>query len=305
MPRLQKVLAAAGVASRRQSEELIRQGRVTVDRQVVLTPGRSVDPERQIIAVDGKPLRRESRVYLMLNKPVGVVSTVTDPLGRPAAVDLVREVGVRVHPVGRLDVDTEGLLLLTNDGDLTLRLTHPRYEVVKVYEAEVQGRPNAEALRRLQRGVELEDGVTAPAEAEVVWVRGGRSLVRLALHTGKKRQVRRMLKAVGHPAARLRRTHVDGLSLGRLLPGTWRRLRPEEVARLWAAGKAPGEVRGVPATPPAARRGGPSASATPRGEAGKRPAGHRERAKKRPERVAPAKGRGARTVRRRGRPSRP
>ncbi|MCP4851493.1 MAG: rRNA pseudouridine synthase, partial [Actinomycetia bacterium] len=199
--RLQKVLARVGVGSRRTCDDLIAAGRITVDG-VVATLGRRVDPETALIEVDGAPIGvRPGLVHYLLNKPAGVVTTADDPQGRPTVVGLVPD-EPRVFPVGRLDADTEGLLLLTNDGELTHRLTHPSYGVEKEYVVEVQGVPTRAVLRRLREGIDLEDGLTAPARAALL----DASLVRLTIHEGRNRQVRRMCEAVGHPVLRLVRT---------------------------------------------------------------------------------------------------
>ena len=225
--RLQKVLAAAGLGSRRACDELIAEGRVTVDGEVAAL-GRRVDPETARIAVDGVPLSvRPGVVYYLLNKPAGVVTTADDPQGRPTVVDLVPS-DPRVFPVGRLDVDTEGLLLLTNDGDLAHRLTHPSFGVEKEYLAEVEGTPTRGELRRLRQGVELDDGPTAPARVSLVPPRA----LRIAIHEGRKRQVRRMCEAVGHPVVRLVRTRIGPLADRRLGPGAWRLLTAAEVRAL-------------------------------------------------------------------------
>ena len=225
--RLNAWLARAGVASRRKADELIKAGRVTVNAE----PGQlntfvGADDD---VRLDGEPLAKQKLAYVLLHKPRGVVTTASDPQGRRTVVDLVGH-GSRVVPVGRLDVDTTGALLLTNDGDLAHRLAHPRYGVEKVYDAEVEGEPSDETLRRLAEGVELEDGLTAPARVR----RLGRSRVELTLHEGRNRQVRRMLDAVGHPVRRLHRSAYAGLTLGGLEPGAWRELEPSEVERLRA-----------------------------------------------------------------------
>jgi 23S rRNA pseudouridine2605 synthase len=225
--RLQKVLAQAGLGSRRTCEELIADGRVTVDGQEALL-GDRVDPETSVVEVDGVPIGiRPGTVYYLLNKPSGVVTTADDPQGRPVVVDLV-PAEPRVFPVGRLDLDTEGLLLLTNDGDLTHRLTHPSFGVEKEYLAEVDGEPGRGALRRLREGVELDDGVTAPATVGVV----GTSLLRIVIHEGRNRQVRRMGEAVGHPVRRLVRTRIGPVTDRTLKPGEWRELTQAEVRAL-------------------------------------------------------------------------
>ena len=232
--RLQKVLARAGIGSRRASEALIRDGRVTVNGKVA-TLGDRVDPSKDVVEVDGGrvPLDPGLRYYV-LHKPAGVVTTARDPQGRPTVADLYPE-GPRVFPVGRLDRETEGLLLLTNDGELANRLTHPRYGVEKEYLAEVEGDPNPEAIRRLMRGVELEDGMAKAASASRVAGSGGRAALRLVMTEGRKREVRRMLASVGLPVARLVRTRVGPIRLERLGPGETRELEPPEVAELYRA----------------------------------------------------------------------
>ena len=225
--KLQKVLARSGLASRRVCEEMIEEGRVTVNGQVAVL-GARVDAESDVVEVDGAPVGvAPGLVYYLLNKPVGVVSTAHDPQHRPTVVQLVPQ-DHRVFPVGRLDTDTEGLLILTNDGPLTQRLTHPSFGVEKEYLAEVEGEPTAGVLRALRDGVELDDGLTAPARVALV----NATTIRLTIHEGRNRQVRRMLEAVGHPVRRLVRTRVGPLSDRHLRPGTWRELHPSEVRDL-------------------------------------------------------------------------
>lgn len=215
--RLQKILARAGIGSRRACEELIAAGRVRVNGEVAVLGDRA-DPDADVIEVDGVRIgTRQGLVYYLLNKPRGVVSTASDPQGRPTVVDLVPR-RPRVYPVGRLDADTEGLLLLTNDGDLAHRLTHPSYGVEKEYLAEVAGTPSRGALRRLREGVELDDGPTAPATVSLV----GDHLLRIAVHEGRNRQVRRMTAAVGLPTLRLVRVAIGNYRLDGLAPGQWR-----------------------------------------------------------------------------------
>jgi 23S rRNA pseudouridine2605 synthase len=223
--RLNAYLARAGVASRRRADELIKAGRVAVNGE----PGRlNTFVERgDRVEVDGQPVAAQRLTYVLLNKPTGTVTTARDPQRRPTVVELV-DVPERVIPVGRLDADTTGALLLTNDGPLAHRLAHPRYGVEKVYEVEVEGRPDDAALRRLAEGVELDDGRTAPARAR----RLAPSKIELMLHEGRKHQVKRMLAAVGHPVRRLHRSGYAGLTLGGLEPGRWRELEPSEVKRL-------------------------------------------------------------------------
>jgi 23S rRNA pseudouridine2605 synthase len=229
--RLNAFLARAGVASRRGADELIKAGRVTVNGE----PGQlnTVVAARDRVAVDGSPVERQRLAYVLLHKPAGVVTTVRDPQRRRTVVDLVPATP-RVVPVGRLDADTTGALLLTNDGPLAHRLAHPRYGVEKVYEADVDGALSDEALGRLAEGVLLDDGVTAPARAR----RLGRSRLELTLHEGRTHQVKRMCEAVGHPVLRLHRSRYAGLGLRGLEPGEWRELTAPEVERLRTAGRS-------------------------------------------------------------------
>jgi 23S rRNA pseudouridine2605 synthase len=224
--RLNAFLARAGVASRRASDELVKAGRVTVNGE----PGRlnTVVGARDTVAVDGREVARQPLAYVLLHKPAGVVTTARDPQGRKTVLDLVPREEGRVVPVGRLDADTTGALLLTNDGPLAHRLAHPRYGVEKVYEAELWKEPSAEALRLLAEGVELEDGVTAPAKVR----RLGPRRIELILHEGRNRQVKRMCLAVGCRVARLHRPRYAGLGLGHLAPGESRELTRAEVAAL-------------------------------------------------------------------------
>jgi 23S rRNA pseudouridine2605 synthase len=223
--RLNAYLARAGVASRRRADELIRDGRVRVNGE----PGQlnTFVEGDDVVEVDGRRVQPQQLAYVLLHKPAGIVTTASDPRGRPTVVGHVAH-PLRVVPVGRLDADTTGAILLTNDGPLAHRLAHPRYGVEKVYEAEVEGEPSDEALRRLAEGVELDDGVTAPARAR----RLGPSTIELILHEGRKHQVKRMCAAVGHPVRRLHRSRYAGLELGGLGPGEWRELSPDEVERL-------------------------------------------------------------------------
>jgi len=223
--RLNAYLARAGVASRRGADELIKAGRVRVNGR----PGElnTFVAAGDTVEVDGRRVGKQRLAYLLLHKPAGVVTTARDPQRRPTVVSLVPAVP-RVVPVGRLDADTTGALLLTNDGQLAHRLAHPRYEVDKVYEVEVEGDPGPEALRRLAAGVELDDGRTAPAQARKL----GRGRIELTIHEGRKHQVKRMCEAVGHPVRRLHRSGYAGLTLGGLAPGEWRALSPAEVDSL-------------------------------------------------------------------------
>jgi len=230
--RLNAFIARAGVASRRKADELIKAGRVQVNGEpgqlnTFVSPG-------DVVELDGRRLAEQRLAYVLLNKPAGVVTTARDPRGRPTVVGLVHH-EARVVPVGRLDADTTGALLLTNDGDLAHRLAHPRYRIDKVYEAEVEGQPDDEALRRLAEGIELDDGPTAPAKVR----RLGPSRLELSIHEGRKHQVKRMCAAVGHPVRRLHRRRYAGLSVDDLEPGEWRELTGAEVERLQALGSGP------------------------------------------------------------------
>jgi 23S rRNA pseudouridine2605 synthase len=233
--RLQKVLARAGVGSRRTNEMLIAEGRVTVNGEVAVL-GRRVDPEHDRVALDGVPVVVDATiVHWLLNKPAGYVTSAHDTHGRPTVLDLVPG-EPRVFPVGRLDLDTEGLLLLTNDGELTQLLTHPRHGVEKEYFVEVEGRPSRSELRALRTGVALEDGPTRPARVNVVQESAaGTTALTIVVKEGRKRMVRRMCAAVGHPVVRLARTRIGTLRDPRLAPGTWRELAADEVRALYAA----------------------------------------------------------------------
>ncbi len=259
--RLQKILAQAGLGSRRTCEDMIAQGRVRVNGEVA-TLGTRADAEADAIEVDGAVIGvRQGLVHYLLNKPAGVVATASDPQGRPTVVGLVPP-EPRVYPVGRLDADTEGLLLLTNDGELAHRLTHPSFGVDKEYLADVEGRPSRGAVRQLREGVELDDGPTAPAKVSLV----GDHTLRITIHEGRNRQVRRMCEAVGHPVRRLVRVRIGSLSDRRLAPGEWRALTQAELRSLERSaapspsgpprggrrnGRADGPGRGPPPTGPA------------------------------------------------------
>jgi 23S rRNA pseudouridine2605 synthase len=232
--RLQKVLAQAGLGSRRACEQLIAEGRVEVDGRVVTEQGVRVDPGRQVIRVDGSRIvTAPGLVHLALNKPVGVVSTMTDPQGRPCLGDYVGDRRDRLFHVGRLDADTEGLILLTNDGELAHRLAHPRYQVAKTYLAEVSGPIARDVGRRLRAGVDLEDGPARADSFRVVGSTRNRVLVELVVHEGRNRIVRRLLAAVGHPAQRLVRTRIGPVALGSLRPGKLRALSRDELSSLY------------------------------------------------------------------------
>jgi 23S rRNA pseudouridine2605 synthase len=228
--RLAKFLAHAGVSSRRHAERLVTGGRIRVDGRVVTDPARDVD-ERNEIEVDGTFVRPEPLEYYVVHKPAGVVSTAHDPEGRPKVIDMV-ESGARLYPVGRLDVDSTGLVLLTNDGALANRLMHPRYEVPRTYRARVAGGPSKRSLQALRSGVALEDGRTRPALVSVLTSPGRESMLEITIHEGRNRMVRRMLEAVGHPVRALERVAFGPLELGRLRPGDSRKVRPQELEEL-------------------------------------------------------------------------
>jgi len=252
MERLQKVMATAGVCSRRAAERLIEAGRVSVNGAVVTRLGTCVDPLRDAVTVDGKPIarRRGRPVYLLLNKPRGYVTTLTDPEGRPTVADLIRDVPGRVYPIGRLDFHSEGLLLFTNDGDLAHELMHPGSGVEKTYAVKVRGRPEAEALAPLSRGIRL-DGRSSRATRVRMVKPGPNSWIQVTVVEGRKHLVRRMLQAVGHPVVRLRRVRYGGVRLGKLAAGSWRHLTEAEVAGLR-------KTAGGGGTTPSRRGAGPS-----------------------------------------------
>jgi pseudouridine synthase len=237
--RLQKLLSQAGVASRRLAEELIVQGRVQVNGVTVTELGTKADPGADEIKVDGRRIRTDTRKrYILLHKPRGYMTTRSDPEGRPTVLDLLRTVREYIYPVGRLDYDSEGLLLLTNDGELAARLTHPRHEVDKVYEARVRGVPDEHVLERLAKGVTIDGKRTAPAKVRILDPpkkhpsENNQTRVELAIHEGRQRQVRQMFDAVGHPVVRLRRVRIGPIADPDMPPGHWRELTPQEVARL-------------------------------------------------------------------------
>lgn len=248
--RLQKVIATAGVASRREAEQIILDGRVWVNGRTVSTLPVLVDPERDRICVDGKPLRAERRVYYLLHKPKGVHCTNRDPAGRPRAVDLLRGVRERVFPVGRLDAHSVGLLLMTNDGELAQRLTHPRYGVPRTYRAHVGGRIRGEDIERLRKGVWLAEGKTNVAGARIVHRGRDVSVVEITLREGRKHEIRRILARLGHPVRRLTRIRIGPLSLRGLPSGAFRPLTPQELAALRrAADNVRADRRAFPARP--------------------------------------------------------
>ncbi|MGI5859050.1 MAG: pseudouridine synthase [Tepidanaerobacteraceae bacterium] len=231
--RLQKYLSQAGVASRRACENIILQGRVKVNGKTVNKLGTKVDPYKDQIEVDGSICHtRAYSIYIIMNKPKGILTTVKDPLGRPTVIDLLKDVNERVFPVGRLDKDTEGLLLLTNDGEVTFRLTHPKYEIVKTYVAQIEGIIGKDDIKTLEKGVVLEDGITAPAQVKIVKNLDDSTIIEIKIHEGRKRQIRRMCRAIGHPVMSLKRTRIANLSLKGLKTGEWRLLSPKEIKHI-------------------------------------------------------------------------
>ena len=232
--RLQKFMAHAGVGSLRACERLIAEGKVTVNGERVTQMGTDIDPEKDIVVCRGKKVEDTGRkVTVLLNKPEGYITTAKDQFGRPSVVELVKVEGLRLYPVGRLDYQTTGALLLTNDGDLTQALTHPRHHIAKTYLAIMKGQVTGEEIERLKKGVTLDDGYhTKPAKARLTGMSGRDSKVELTIYEGKNHQVRRMAKAIGHPVLRLQRISVGGLTLGNLKPGQYRELTEQEVREL-------------------------------------------------------------------------
>ena len=229
--RLQRYLAACGIASRRNAERLIESGCVEVNG-VVAKLGDTIDPDKDAVTCEGKPIRQEAPVYIILNKPKGTVTSARDPQGRKTVLDCLQGVAARVFPVGRLDFDVEGALLLTNDGDLAFRLMHPKYEVDKVYLATVWGEVSRGTLAEIEKGVPLDDGPTAPAKATIVNKGQGVTLLRLTIHEGRKREVKRMCAAAGHTVRELQRVSIAGINVKGLRPGEWRYLTHHEIATL-------------------------------------------------------------------------
>jgi pseudouridine synthase len=289
MERLQRVLAAHGVASRRKAEELILAGRVTVDGRVVRELGTQVDAERQRITVDGEPLRAERRRYILLNKPPGYITTASDERGRRTVMDLV-QVPERVVPVGRLDRQTAGLLLLTNDGEVAFRVAHPRYELEKEYEALVDGHPPPAVLEELRRGVTVEGQRVIPEQVRPLRNEEAGTVLRIAIHEGRNRIVRRMLERVGYPVLKLTRTRIGPLQVKGIPSGAWREATPGELGQLREALSLDAEGKPIeerrPASMPPASHTRPSPPRRPftpsgrTGEAGRRksgPPGDRDR----------------------------
>ena len=234
MERLQKYMASCGVASRRKCEEIIAEGRVKVNGVTVREAGLKIQPGKDRVTVDGKEIIPANKpVYIMLNKPVGYVSTVRDQFMRPTVLDLVKGVKGRIYPVGRLDYDSEGLILLTNDGNFAYGLTHPRHKVDKTYMVVVQGRPDRIEIDRIRSGVEIDGRMTSPADIRVESIQGNKTTFRVVIHEGRNRQVRRMFEAIGYTVVSLKRTGIGKLQLGTLAPGKWRFLEDREVEDLY------------------------------------------------------------------------
>lgn len=247
--RLQKVMAAAGIGSRRHCEELIASGRVEVDRRVVRELGTRVDPEKQEIRVDGTPLGKSKRVYFLVNKPMGVVSTNFDPSGRPRVIDLFPNIRERLFTVGRLDLSSEGLMLVTNDGQLANELAHPRYGVEKTYQVLVAGQPSPDVLAQLRQGVRLAEGMARVVSAKVKSALKKSTVLEIVLAEGRNREIRRLLAKVGHKVLRLKRVALGGVRLKDLAPGEFRRLRSDELRLLRQRAKSrPKRPSGDPAT---------------------------------------------------------
>lgn len=244
--RLQKILAKAGIASRRAAEELILAGRIEVNGEVVQAMGCKADPERDTISCDGLIINRQQKIYILLNKPAGYVTTLSDPQGRPIVSDLVADIALRLFPVGRLDLETEGALLMTNDGELGNAILHPRFEVNKTYEATVAGSPSRDQLRLLEQGIDIEGVRTRPAKIRVVQRRGQQTVIEVIIHEGKKRQVRKMFQAINHRVLALKRTAYGNLRLGALAPGKYRVLGPEDLKKIFS-GNIPFTIKNIPA----------------------------------------------------------
>ncbi|MCI5221208.1 MAG: rRNA pseudouridine synthase [Candidatus Electrothrix sp. AR4] len=234
MVRIQKIIAHAGICSRRKAEQYIADGRVAVDGKLINQPGIKVDPEQVVITVDGKPIRKEKKVYILINKPKGYVTTLSDPQGRPIVTDLLpAAIKERLFPVGRLDLDSEGALLLTNDGALANKVLHPRFEVNKTYEATVKNMPKKSDLRRLEQGIVLDGQKTWPAQLRMLHSQKGSAVIEVIIHEGKKRQVRKMFQAIGHPVIRLQRIAYGRLKLGGLPEGRHRFLDENDIKKLF------------------------------------------------------------------------
>lgn len=231
--RLQKFMARCGVASRRKSEVIIEDGRVKVNGDIVTELGTKVDQDKDIVEVDNKKIELEkNNIYVLLNKPVDYITTVDDEFGRKKVLDLLKDIKERIYPVGRLDYDTSGFLLLTNDGDLAYKLTHPKYEVDKKYVAEVEGVPTDRELEQFRSGLEIENYVTSKAKVKIINENNENAILEIIIHEGRNRQVRKMCAKIGHPVLELKRIEMDKVKLGNLKEGKWRHLTSEEVTSL-------------------------------------------------------------------------
>lgn len=232
--RLQKYLANCGVTSRRKAEEMIKKGRVRVDGVVITAMGTRIVPGKQVISLDGKEIKNEIKpIYILLNKPKGYVTTLSDPQGRPIVTSLIKDIQARLFPVGRLDLDTEGALLLTNDGELAQRIQHPKFEVNKNYEARVSGVPTQKKIAQLERGILLEGKKTSPARIRVKKKTNHSSLITITIHEGRKRQVRKMFQAIGHPVIHLKRMSYGQLHLGNLPIGSYKKLNLNDIKKIF------------------------------------------------------------------------
>jgi len=232
--RLQKYLAQCGIASRRKAETIISSGRVAVDGTTVKSMGTKIDPASQRVTVDGSPVKiEEQKIYLLLNKPKGYVTTLSDPQGRPIVTSLIKDINERLFPVGRLDLDTEGALILTNDGDLAQKIQHPSNVVTKTYEAHVSGKPSKRVLKELEKGIMLEGKLTAPASLFIIKNFFSSTLVNITIHEGRKRQVRKMFQAMGYPVINLKRIAYGSLYLRKLPEGSYRSLTPKDLNKIF------------------------------------------------------------------------
>ncbi len=243
--RLQKILARAGIASRRKCEELIKSGRIAINGTPVTQMGYKIDPATVRITFDGRPVCDEKKIYLLLNKPTGYVTTLSDPQGRPIVTDLVPDIDKRIFPVGRLDLNSEGALLLTNDGRLTNYILHPRYGVAKTYEVTVEKPPASGRLQQLEQGIIIDGIQTMPAKIRFISPEKQKIRLQIILHEGKKRQVRKMFSAIGHPVKRLRRTAYGALKLGNLRPAQHRYLTKKDIKNIFS-GKIPFTIKNIP-----------------------------------------------------------
>jgi pseudouridine synthase len=233
LERLQKIISRAGIASRRAAENMILAGRVTVNGKKIMLLGAKADPEKDHIKVDGKLINtRQPKTYILLNKPKGYITSLRDTEGRPTVMDLLRRVRTKVYPVGRLDYDTEGLLLLTNDGDLANAIMHPKREISKTYHVKLKGILEDRDLHKLRKGIKIEGGITAPAEVKRLKRTNENSWIEMTIHEGRKRQIRRMLDRIGHPVLKLKRVRIGFLDLKGVEPGGYRYLSIEEISRL-------------------------------------------------------------------------